>query len=105
MQVVYPDVVSMESLVFHGRLICHFHPPGCQAIMNQHRIDQLATKLHQARISGVPIEPLTATHPDLSIDEAYHISLQQLEKRRQMGESVVGKKLALPVPPLWICWT
>ena len=63
--------------------------------MNQHRIDQLATKLHQARISGVPIEPLTATHPDLSIDEAYHISLQQLEKRRQMGESVVGKKIGV----------
>ncbi len=39
--------------------------------------------------------PLTDSYPDLTIEQAYHISLRMLACREAEGESVIGKKIGL----------
>jgi 2-oxopent-4-enoate/cis-2-oxohex-4-enoate hydratase len=41
------------------------------------------------------LAPLTERFPDITIDDAYHISLQMLERRVQAGERVIGKKIGV----------
>ncbi len=42
-----------------------------------------------------PIAPLTATKPDITVDEAYQIQLLQIEKKLSEGDEIVGKKIGL----------
>ncbi|WP_028082044.1 2-oxopent-4-enoate hydratase [Solimonas soli] len=58
-------------------------------------IRNLGDLLHQALESRTPIAPLTDTHPELTIDDAYGIQLRMIEQRLQAGESVVGKKIGV----------
>ena len=58
-------------------------------------ISKFRDELHSARIDRMPIEPLTERIPDLSIEDAYRISLAVLDRRLEEGESVVGKKIGL----------
>lgn len=63
-------------------------------------ISGLGDELYQALRSGSTLSPLSARHPDLSIDEAYRISLHMLERRRADGERVVGKKIGVTSKPV-----
>lgn len=58
------------------------------------RIDteKLASELFNALKGRYCLDPLTNRYPEISIDEAYSISLKLLEKRLKEGEKVIGKK-------------
>lgn len=56
---------------------------------------QLAIELFDAQNKMRAVAPLVARHPELTIDDAYQISLATLALRTQAGETVVGKKIGV----------
>lgn len=63
--------------------------------------DFIARKLFDALSAGQPIAPLTDSYPDMSIDDAYNISLAFLNIRKaENGEKVVGKKIGVTSKPV-----
>lgn len=56
---------------------------------------QLARELFQAQKQRVALAPLITRHPELTIDDAYQISLKTLALRTQAGEKVIGKKIGV----------
>lgn len=58
-------------------------------------IARCADLLSQAESARRPIEPLTRTHPQLSVPEAYRIQQVNVERRLARGEQVVGHKIGL----------
>ena len=68
------------------------------ALANQLR-QELGEALFDALCAGTTLAPLTTNHPDIDIEDAYHISRAMLACRiAQNSEQVVGKKSALPLP-------
>ena len=61
---------------------------------NVHSIE-LAKALHHALRSRQPLAPLTQTHPEIDVDDAYAISRRFLELREAEGERVIGKKIGV----------
>lgn len=57
--------------------------------------DGLAHELYRALREERAVPPLMSRFPDLTIDDAYAISLGALEKRKADGERVVGKKIGV----------
>lgn len=56
---------------------------------------QLAKELFDAQNKRQAVVPLITRHPQLTIDDAYQISLKTLDLRTQVGETVVGKKIGV----------
>ncbi len=56
---------------------------------------ELAAELHAALRARRTVPPLIGMHPELSIDDAYSISLGALALRMAEGERVVGKKIGV----------
>ncbi|WP_439888356.1 fumarylacetoacetate hydrolase family protein [Pseudomonas sp. MBLB4123] len=63
--------------------------------MTQALRDQHAEALYQALSSGTTLQPLTARWPAISIEDAYHISLQVVQRRVAAGDAIVGKKIGV----------
>lgn len=63
--------------------------------MNPEDIRRYGHMLYQAMQSRQSVRPLTEQAPDISIDDAYQISLQFLQHRLDAGERIVGKKIGL----------
>jgi 2-oxopent-4-enoate/cis-2-oxohex-4-enoate hydratase len=63
-------------------------------------IEQLGNELFQALRGRTTVAPLTARHPELSIEQAYRISLHLLRMREAAGERVVGKKIGVTSKPV-----
>ncbi|MGF6282806.1 fumarylacetoacetate hydrolase family protein [Pseudomonas silensiensis] len=63
--------------------------------MDQHLISELGDALYAALRSRQTLLPLTTHHPEISIDDAYHISLHMLQRRIAAGEQLVGKKIGV----------
>lgn len=63
--------------------------------MNKTRIQQYGDELYQAMQSRQAVSPLSSRGEALSIEEAYHISLQMLNRRLDAGAKVVGKKIGV----------
>ncbi|MBW8911139.1 MAG: fumarylacetoacetate hydrolase family protein [Sphingomonas sp.] len=59
------------------------------------RREALGEELFQALRAARTIAPLTDRFPDLSIDDAYAISLAFLKRRTADGERIVGKKIGV----------
>lgn len=57
--------------------------------------DALAAELYAALGARRTVPPLRSRGLDLSIDDAYAISLGLLERRRAAGERVIGKKIGV----------
>ena len=55
----------------------------------------LAGELYAALRAAQTVPPLSARYPELTIDDAYAISLDLLARRRADGERVVGKKIGV----------
>lgn len=55
----------------------------------------LASKLLEAENSKRSIEPVVKTNPALTIDEAYTIQLETIDKKVQQGHKIIGKKIGL----------
>ncbi len=63
--------------------------------MDKQQIQTCGDELYQAMLERKPVRPLTERFSDISIDDAYHISLRMLERRIEAGERVIGKKIGL----------
>jgi 2-oxopent-4-enoate/cis-2-oxohex-4-enoate hydratase len=64
------------------------------------RITELGDELFTALRNRQTLAPLTEREPQISIDEAYRISLRFLERRTAEGERVVGKKIGVTSKPV-----
>lgn len=63
--------------------------------MDQHLISELGDALYTALRTRQTLSPLTTHHPEISIDDAYYISLHILQRRIGAGEQLVGKKIGV----------
>ncbi|WP_406676598.1 2-keto-4-pentenoate hydratase [Moorella sp. ACPs] len=55
----------------------------------------IAAELLAAEASCKPIEPLTSTYPDLTVEDAYRIQLAGVGMKKARGSKVIGKKIGL----------
>ncbi|GAB3432166.1 2-oxopent-4-enoate hydratase [Massilia solisilvae] len=58
-------------------------------------IDQLGNELYDALVRGQTVTPLTERHPDMTIEDAYHIQQRMTARRIEQGARVVGKKVGV----------
>jgi 2-keto-4-pentenoate hydratase len=58
-------------------------------------IGALADGLLEAYATRQAVRPLTETHPDLRLEDAYRIQLHQVERWKQQGRVVAGYKVGL----------
>ena len=63
--------------------------------MEQTRIQAFGDELYQAMLNREAVAPLTDRGEDITINDAYHISLRMLERRLADGASIVGKKIGV----------
>lgn len=64
--------------------------------MKSEKREQLGNELYDALTGQQCVRPLTEREPGISIDDAYYISLQMLERRiKDDGETVIGKKIGV----------
>ncbi len=63
--------------------------------MKQEQIDQYSRALFNALRSRSAIDPLTQSEPDMTIEDAYEISLGLMNLRIAEGEKVIGKKIGV----------
>ncbi|CDZ96020.1 fumarylacetoacetate hydrolase family protein [Pseudomonas saudiphocaensis] len=63
--------------------------------MNLHLIETLGDELFNALQGRRSLPPLTQRHPEIQLEDAYRISLRFLQRREQLGERVVGKKIGV----------
>ena len=69
--------------------------------MHKDRINELGDELYQALRTQSTTEPLTAREGDITIEDAYHISLRMVEQRLKLdGERIVGKKIGVTSKPV-----
>jgi 2-oxopent-4-enoate/cis-2-oxohex-4-enoate hydratase len=69
--------------------------------MDKPQIAQLGDELYRALREFRTLAPLTEREPAITIDDAYHISLQMLKQRLERdGERVVGKKIGVTSKPV-----
>jgi 2-keto-4-pentenoate hydratase len=60
-----------------------------------HKIKEYATLLADAEKTGVGVSPLTSIDPTLTVTEAYHIQLENIQRKVEQGQKVMGKKIGL----------
>lgn len=63
--------------------------------MDDQTRSRVAAELLAAYASKQPLEPLTATHEGMTLEDAYAIQLLQVERRRAEGRVVRGHKVGL----------
>ncbi|MBH1965423.1 MAG: 2-oxopent-4-enoate hydratase [Comamonadaceae bacterium] len=63
--------------------------------MDKKKILGWGDALYDALINSRPIEPLTDSEPDITIEDAYQIQLRMIQRRIERGETVVGKKIGV----------
>jgi 2-oxopent-4-enoate/cis-2-oxohex-4-enoate hydratase len=70
-------------------------------MMHKDQIKELGDELYQALRTQSPIGPLTERESDITIEDAYHISLRMVSQRVSLdGERVVGKKIGVTSKPV-----
>lgn len=63
--------------------------------MDQSTIKALGNELYEALVGCKPITPLSSRHPDMTIEDAYHVQQQMIARRLEKGERVIGKKIGV----------
>ncbi len=63
--------------------------------MDKNLITQLGDELYGALVSRQVLEPLTSRHPEITIEDAYHIQQRMIARRLDKGEKIVGKKIGV----------
>ena len=63
--------------------------------MDQKTIEALGDSLYDALIARTPIAPLSAAHPDMTIEDAYHVQQRMIARRLEKGDRVIGKKIGV----------
>jgi len=65
-------------------------------MMEQDQIDKLGDELYEALRTQSTVAPLTDRVSDITIEDAYHISLRMVNQRVELdGERIVGKKIGV----------
>jgi 2-keto-4-pentenoate hydratase len=59
------------------------------------KIEKFAAQLAEAEATRVGIDPLTSVDPEITVDEAYYIQLENIKKKLEAGQKIVGKKIGL----------
>ena len=67
---------------------------------NKQFIEQQGQRLYDALRAARTLAPLTDSHPDMTVEDAYHISLHMLRLRESSGERVIGKKIGVTSKPV-----
>lgn len=63
--------------------------------MNKELIQSCGDELYQAMVERKTLRPLTERYPNITLENAYQISLRMLERRLAAGEHIIGKKIGL----------
>jgi len=63
--------------------------------MDATRIRHLGDELYQALVSRTVVDPLTSREASITIADAYQIQQRMVSRRREAGETVVGKKIGV----------
>ena len=63
--------------------------------MDKQLIQTCGDELYEALVNRQTLRPFTERFPDISINDAYHISLRMIERRVLAGENVIGKKIGV----------
>ena len=69
-------------------------------MMNDELTRRLGDELHDALVSRKTVQPLTARHEGITIDDAYRIQQHMLGRRLSEGQTVVGKKIGVTSKPV-----
>jgi 2-keto-4-pentenoate hydratase len=64
-------------------------------MLSDDTIKAISDELNDAEKKKKPIEPLVSRFPEMTIDCAYKIQLENVRKRVSEGERIVGKKIGL----------
>ena len=68
--------------------------------MDAATIEALGDALFDALRQRRTLAPLTSRHADITVDDAYRISLRFLARRQAAGERVIGKKIGVTSKPV-----
>ncbi len=63
--------------------------------MDKKLITRCGDELYDALRNRTMVEPLTDRFSDITIDDAYHISLRMVNRRVEAGARIIGKKIGL----------
>lgn len=63
--------------------------------MNKEQIKKYGDELYNAMVTRTVVEPLTDREPNITVEDAYHISLQLMSRRVEAGERIIGKKIGV----------
>lgn len=63
--------------------------------LDKDKIKSYGDILYDCLRNRTTIDPLTDQEPDISINDAYHISLHLLQRRLDDGEKIIGKKIGV----------
>lgn len=63
--------------------------------MDANRIRQLGDELYDALVARKTVEPLTSRESSITVEDAYRIQERMVSRRRDAGETVVGKKIGV----------
>jgi 2-oxopent-4-enoate/cis-2-oxohex-4-enoate hydratase len=63
--------------------------------MDKKLITQLGDELYEALTNCKTLTPLSTRHPEITIEDAYHIQERLIARRIAAGEKVVGKKIGV----------
>lgn len=70
-------------------------------MMEQDKINKLGGELYEALRTQTTVTPLTDRESDITIEDAYHISLRMLNQRVELdGEAIIGKKIGVTSKPV-----
>jgi 2-oxo-hept-3-ene-1,7-dioate hydratase len=63
--------------------------------LTEAEVQQAAQNLYQAEQQCIQIDPVTLTHPDMDMDDAYAVQSAWVEQKQASGDEVVGYKIGL----------
>lgn len=63
--------------------------------MDKTHIERYGDELYQALVTREAVAPLTDREPDMTIEDAYQIQLRMIQRRLDLGETVIGKKIGV----------
>ncbi len=68
--------------------------------MLKEEIKKAASDLYDALKSGNPIGPLTEKFPDMTVEDAYRVQMENIGRLTGEGERIIGKKIGLTSFPM-----
>ena len=63
--------------------------------MDTQQIQACGDELYEALTGRKTLKPFTERFSDITIEDAYHISLRMIERRVEAGEKIIGKKIGV----------